>query len=358
MRKRILMAFLSFCTLSSLSQPFVSEVRSIGDRLHLVWYDRYSNKSIVAEFRDFIVLIEFPQGDSLVDELITRLGRDFPGKPIRYVMHSHHHSHSISSFDPFHRRTQAKLVTTKYNLEHVKALTTDTARLLREAIVYSGTHTIQDRTNRLVAMQVRQSEYAVPTPEYNVFHFPMQSSMVTGCLFNKPTGYYEVVNQRKRALKDFMRDRGLNPASLIPTNTSRTNGFVDICTADMLDNTLTEGLDPDRFAERFKSMDVQYLFSKSDSLKASFSLIPRSYDHIVCANYLIAGGEYLRAVSVLRPLTELYPTEAVIPGFIAQCYESMGMKTEAVAYYRRQRSLLTDTEELEEVDRKIAELSG
>ena len=352
--RRILLAFvLLYSTLPANSQGFITEFRKSDDRLHLVWYDRCGNKSVVAEFGDFLAVIEFPQQDSLTNELITRLGSEFPRKPIRYVLHSHHHSHSISSFDPFLQRTKARLVTTRYNLGHIKDLTRDTSRLLNETIVYEGSYTIKDRTNELTVMEIRQSEYRVPALEYNVLYFPRQSAMVTGCLFNKPEQYYEVVNDRKTALKRFLIDKGFQPGRLVPTNTTRANGFLDICTGQMLDSTLLHGIDPYKFTERFQSRDVQYLLASKDSLKKEFSRIPRSYDHIVCANYLIAQGEHMRAVAVLRPLAELYPKEAVIPFFIGQCYESMDMRAEAAAHYRRQVGLLTDESEKDEARKRI-----
>jgi hypothetical protein len=356
MRAALLAILLHAFTSAAYSQTYISEIKRIGDRTQIVWYDRYSNKSVIAEFADFLAVIEFPQVDSLSNELITRLGKEFPKKPIRYVLHSHHHSHSISAFDPFLQRTKARLVTTRYNLEQVKGLTKDTARLMREAIVYQGSYTIKDRTNELRLMEMRQSEYNVPTPEYNVFLFPKQSSMVTGCLYNKPEAYHEVVNDRKKALDLFLKDKRIAPSSLIPTNTSRSNGFMDICSRATFDSTLAMGIDPVRFMESMHSRKVEYLLASKDSLKAEFSKIPRSYDYIVCANYLIAYGDPLRAIAMLRPLAELYPTESVIPYFTGVCYENMGMKTEAVAHYRRQLALLKDEDEMDEVRKRIASL--
>lgn len=357
MKNSVLILFALCFWINAQSQQYITGLKKIGPGLYLVWYDGFSNKSIVAEFRDFIAVIEFPQNESVSHELITRMEREFPGKKIRYVMHSHHHSHSVSAFDPFLTRTKAKLVTTKYNLAEIKKLTRDTVGLVRQTIVYQGGYSIKDKFNEVEILEINQKEYPVPTTEYNIFNFPGQSAMVSGCLFNKPQGYYEVVNRRKTALKDFMNQKNIKATSIIPTNTTRSNGFLDVCTNETLDSTLSFGLDPDKFNKTLKMRSVEYLLGQRDSLKSELSKIPRSYDYLVCVNSLIGSSEFLRAISILRPLSELYPKEGVIQYFTAQCYEGLNLNMEAVLFYEKYAKTLSNSQEVAEIKLKIDKLS-
>jgi glyoxylase-like metal-dependent hydrolase (beta-lactamase superfamily II) len=50
-----------------------------------------THHSVAVEFRDFVVLIEAPQNEARALALIETIYRDIPGKPIRYVVNTHHH---------------------------------------------------------------------------------------------------------------------------------------------------------------------------------------------------------------------------------------------------------------------------
>lgn len=50
-----------------------------------------SHHSLVVEFKDHVVLFEVPQSDVRAMAVIDATRKAFPGKPIRYVVNSHHH---------------------------------------------------------------------------------------------------------------------------------------------------------------------------------------------------------------------------------------------------------------------------
>ena len=356
--RQISIIFLLLFSLKAISQSKVSEIKSVAPNIYLVWLDQYENKSLIAEFDKFVVLIEFPQNDSVAKDLITKTTEMFPKKPIKYVLHSHHHPHSISTFDPFLKLTKASLITTKYNFEEVKNKTKDTTALNQRAIIYDSTYKIKDKKNEIDLYEMLQSKYLVPTKEYNIFYFPKQQLLVSGCLFNKPISYYEVVNARKPALKKFISENKLSVKTLIPTNTSRANGFVDVCSIEMLDTALVKGINPSQFCDNFQSKSIEYLESKTDSLVNEFKKIPRSFDYLVCANTLRSiRKDYNRAIIVFKILSNLYPKEIETYFYIAECYESKGAKVEAVAFYNKFLSLTTSEDDKKETKEKIEKLS-
>ena len=52
--------------------------------------------SVAVDFKDYIVIIEGPQGEARAQQIIDTAKRLIPGKPIRYVVNTHHHfDHSM-----------------------------------------------------------------------------------------------------------------------------------------------------------------------------------------------------------------------------------------------------------------------
>jgi tetratricopeptide (TPR) repeat protein len=354
----ILFFFTLIAFFSSFSQSRITETKQIAPHIYVVWLDQYENKSLIAEFDKYLVLVEFPQNDSVSKDLIGNALAMFPKKPIKYVLHSHHHAHSISTFDPFLQLTEATLITTKYNYEEVKNKTKDTFSLKNRTIIYDSAYTIKDKNNEIKLYEILQSKYAVPTKEYNIFYFPSQQLLVSGCLFNKPISYFEVVNARKPALKKFITDNQLGAKILIPTNTSRASGFVDICSIEMLDTALIKGINPYQFMDNFQSKTIYYLESRSDSLVSEFKKIPRSFDYLVCANGLRSiKKDYNRAIIIYKTLLAIYPKEVDLYFNIAECYESKGAKIEALAFYNIFLSITTNEDDKKETKEKIESLS-
>ena len=349
----------AFCLFSSaaFAQSKISEVKKIDSNIFLIWFDQYENKSIIAEFDKYLILVEFPQNDSVSNDIIKKAKELFPKKPIKFVLHSHHHSHSISSFDPFLKLTNATLLTTKYNLQEIINVTKDSIALRKRNIIYDSTYVIKDKINEVVCYNILQSNYSVPTKEYQVFYFPNQQMMISGCLFNKPKAYYEIVNARKPAFKKFITEHYIKANTFIPTNTSRANGFEDICTAEMLDSALVKGINPNHFMDNFQLKNFEYLESKMDSLETEFRMIPRSFDYNVLANGLRnIRKDYNRAIIIYKVLSRIYPDENELFYFIGECNESKGAKIEAMAYYNKYLEKVIDVNEIKEVNEKIRKL--
>jgi glyoxylase-like metal-dependent hydrolase (beta-lactamase superfamily II) len=58
-----------------------------------VWAMNYGNeRSVVIEFKDHVGVFEGPGGDDQTLATIAEVNRIFPGKPIKYVVNTHHHS--------------------------------------------------------------------------------------------------------------------------------------------------------------------------------------------------------------------------------------------------------------------------
>jgi glyoxylase-like metal-dependent hydrolase (beta-lactamase superfamily II) len=48
--------------------------------------------SLVVAFNDYVLVVEAPLGDAVAKNLLQKIRETIPGKPIRYVANTHHHS--------------------------------------------------------------------------------------------------------------------------------------------------------------------------------------------------------------------------------------------------------------------------
>jgi glyoxylase-like metal-dependent hydrolase (beta-lactamase superfamily II) len=77
--------------------------------------------TLAVAFKDYIVAVEAPGSSAGADEVIKRIKAAIPGKPIRYVAMTHHHSDHIGGLRSFIAEG-ATVITTQSNREVVEAM--------------------------------------------------------------------------------------------------------------------------------------------------------------------------------------------------------------------------------------------
>ena len=92
--------------------------------------------SVAVDFKDYIVVIEGPQSEARAMQIITEAKRLIPGKPIRYVVNTHHHIDHSSGLRTFVAEG-ATVVTHEVNKAYYEKLfasphTLEPDRLMRE----------------------------------------------------------------------------------------------------------------------------------------------------------------------------------------------------------------------------------
>jgi hypothetical protein len=287
-------------------------IEQVARNVYAVWPSNRHVKVVIAEFATFLALIEAPYDERTVREILSELRARFPAKPVRYVFHSHHHDHSMHVVDPF-LALGIQIVTSPFNLNELCKVSADPSLLRSRALVIDSTFELADATNRLRVDLLRQGDgetgWTVPTREYMVFVFPDQRALVSGCLYNKPLGYHEVVNIRKHAMRKYLETCTTPITTIIPTNTSSDGGFEDICTRDMLAETMVMGLDPNAVVARLEVLTLDALRASAPALREEFKSLPRSFDLQVCANGLASKGFREHCVVLLEVATELFPDD-------------------------------------------------
>lgn len=138
-------------------------------------------RSIVVEFADKLAVLEAAIGSENGERIVDAAKRQFPNKPIRYFLFSHHHPHYAGGLRAFVAEG-ATIVTTPGNEHFVRQMadlsfTLRPDRLARakrplSMQTFAKRFELADSTNRLVAVNIGpRSDH---TNEFAVFWFPRQ----------------------------------------------------------------------------------------------------------------------------------------------------------------------------------------
>lgn len=347
--------------MTTASDPIADGIafRTIADHVHVMWPAPREGKVVIVEFATFVALIEAPRDDQTVRELLSEIQKRFPDKPVRYVFHTHHHAHSINAVDPL-LAIGAQIVTSPANLTELCKLTANESLLRQRTIVITDRFELADQANRLCVEVLHQgsgeNQWQVPTPEYMVFELPLCRTLVSGCLYNKPATYHEVVNSRKRALLAYIAARRPQVQSLIPTNTCESEGFEDFCSVQMLRDSIEQGIKPEEISARFGGLTPDEMRSQADQIAAEFKQrTPRSYDMQVCASQLAKDTHIEHAIILLEVAIRLFPADAS-PRFQAGEYLlQLGRRAEAEARWAEAIDHAKSPRERDELVRSVRE---
>ena len=195
---------------------------------------RYETKACIVKFRDYLALIELPLSglgsdmDTLPDHrsdgawLRDSLRARFPRHPLRYVLSSHWHPHSIATFQPL-LDDGVKFVTTAKNFEIQSGMLNKEERrrfINNFMLVDSSGMTISDEVNSIEVYLLRKAKYpALPTDEFLFFHLPKQELLYVACMFQRLKGSrskgHEIVSPRTEDVGNFIRDVNIAPRQIL-----------------------------------------------------------------------------------------------------------------------------------------------
>lgn len=322
--------------------------------VHVVWYDDLNLKSVIAEFETFLAIVEVPHDDATARALLALLREKFPDKPVRFAFHTHHHDHSIGALDPL-AAAGITIVTTAWNLDQIRGLAGTPSQIDRSVLKIGSVFELADGTYTLRAHVLKKDRYEIPADEYMVVELPGAKALVSGCLFNKPLDYHEVVNTRKTSLAAFLADRRLDVAWIVPTNSAKGSGFEDVCSLSMLTETLEKGMKPAVEADRFASRSVEQLRAGMPALAAEYrGRTPRSYDLLVCGNFIkTKRSDPARAAVMFEVATRLFPTDMTAWWYLGECRELSKDAAGAKAAWAEALKLATTDEDRKEIQAKL-----
>jgi hypothetical protein len=142
------------------------------------------SRTMIVEFADHLAVIEAAVGSANGERIVDAARRQWPNKPVRYVMFSHHHPHYAGGLRALIAEG-AKVVTTPGNEAFVVRVAslpfkTRPDRLARhprpaKVVTFTDRYELADPTNRLVA--INYGNRSQHTDEFVVFWLPRQKLM-------------------------------------------------------------------------------------------------------------------------------------------------------------------------------------
>ena len=355
--RKFLFLFL-FSSLSAFAQKndTYNTITKVDEKLYFMFYDSSNTKSTIVEFDNFIAMLELPIKDegggarnlkdhsTGAEKALRSLKHYFPNKPLKYLIHSHWHPHSISSVKPFISKG-IKLISTQANFEKLKEFV-DSATIQQYGkniqFVSTDSLLISDKGNEIIAYRFKQSDFAnTPTPDYLYFYLPKYNFLHCGCMYNKWNGDHvagkEVLTGREEDLYRFLKTKNLNPSFLIRLNNERIekSGMQPYFN---LDNVIKNGIRINDIAQKYLNLDEKLLQNKKDSLLKE--LIVNNIPASIFNNgvYLALEKKQLeKALLFAQYQVMLNPSDPNSWDSLGEVYYFLGEKTIAKQYEKHSR---------------------
>lgn len=242
-----------------------NKIEKIQDGIYFMYFDTSSikkeiTKSTIIEFKDFIALIDMPivqeggGAKNLKDhyeegnQIIETLKIYFPKKPLKYILSSHWHPHSISSVLPF-IKNKTILITTKLNFEKIKEFVDSTTYNQYKKYIFfveNDSFIIEDKTNKIVIYRITQKDYpSVPTKDFLYFYFPKYNIFNSACMYwrlNTQIDGRELIYDRLFDLNKFLTQKKIQPSNFTRyVEDAKTNGLIPFnALTDVLKNGISK----------------------------------------------------------------------------------------------------------------------
>lgn len=311
-------------------------IQKAADGLYFMYYDSSNAKSTIVEFADFIAMIEVPikdEGGSATnlqdhsagaETVIRSVEKYFPSKPLKYLIHSHWHPHSISSVKPFLEKG-INLVSTKANFEKVREFV-DSSTIIRYQrqlqFVEGDSLIIQDSKNKVVAYRFSRATFPnTPTPDYLYFYFPKYNFLHCGCMYNKwegePVEGKEILTGRMEDLNHFLASKNIQPSYFIRLNKERQE-VNDMQPYANFKHIINNGVRASDIAKRYFSLDEKTLHDKRDSLVET---IIRNH---IPASIFNSGTYAALRIKALNKALQLAKIQVMVAPHDANVWDTLG----------------------------------
>jgi hypothetical protein len=332
----------------------ITSIKKVADGFYLMYYDttaekKYITKSAIVEFKNYVVLLEMPISYTTTRHLkdfteggkqvIDAIKKQFPRKPLKYVIGSHWHPHSISSIGPF-ISGGVKVVTTRKNFERLtEMLDSTTYQKYKDNIIFveGDSMVIKDKFNTIIAYKCDKEQYPnIPTKDFLYCYMPKYKYLQTSCMYQRLAPAKgkrkELVSPRVEDLGKFLLTRHILPQYLLCTETffDEANGMT---TYDTLLSIMAHGVTFSSMENQIYTIPEETMMLKSDSIikyimKAGFpqSILNRAV--FIALN----KHEQKKALAIARLQALMNPSDPNAWDTFGEVYYCMGEKELAKMY--------------------------
>ncbi|MDT3738019.1 MAG: hypothetical protein RO257_00820 [Candidatus Kapabacteria bacterium] len=309
------------------------KISKAKEGLYFIYFDSipakpFITKGTIVEFEDYVALIEISisdhklSTDTLIDhteagvKTIKSIQNYFPEKPLKYLLSSHWHPHSIASVIPFISKGII-VITTRSNFNRLNDfIDTATYEKYKEFIkfVENDSLVLKDRQNEIIAYKINNQEYtSVPTEDFLYFYMPKSESFHTSCIYQRYPKFMvqgkEFISPRTEDLIVFLRKKNISPKYIISINPfhNQPDGLI---LADTMNNFINNGILPSEIEKYIVDLSESNLLIKSDSIFKEFmkNSIPKFIIHKLIYN-LAAKKELTKALTVAKFHAYYFPSD-------------------------------------------------
>ena len=333
--------------------------KSFQKNIAFVYYDSISaSPSTIIEYPKFIVIVELPFIDEGANKA-TDLTEDIPkakqllaylkhkyNKPVKYVLSSHWHLHSISGITPF-LESGAKLIVSKTNWKYsidnglmapdkAKSFSKNTIEITKDTTLLSE-YEVPIKIYFLDKTYINK-----PTEDYLFFYFPTLKTLHASCMcaistvdFEKNKNY--IYSDRVTDLNKVITQHNLEIEYLIKLTSEKEkekSGFkLPVFTNDYFTAFMKNGNAMETVIRNYTSLDIKTL--KEEKQKLLYESITKKVNPAVlnAAVYsCLKSKDYERALALAELLVLYRPDERNYIDTLGETHYFAG-NMEAAEYY-------------------------
>lgn len=194
------------------------KVEDIAPNLKLLKIESQNNKVLVAECDDHIKLFESPAGIKLNNQILDNISKNFPNKPLKYLLVTHHHPDHAGGINAF-GNLPITIVSTKGNEIYFKKIINSDHSIIDykdkntklshfEFVELESQKTWNDSLSEVIAYEIGKN--TTHTNEHLVYYFPKSKILWTGdLLFFYANEKIYPAGQRGKSVYDLITSKNL-----------------------------------------------------------------------------------------------------------------------------------------------------
>lgn len=202
-----------------------TSVVKLAEDVYVVQGVSGGNNSLVVAFNDHVLVVEAYGNDAASRRTIAKIKETVPGKPIRYLVPTHHHDDHTGGVRTFIAEGAA-IVTTPGNREFFERMSRATYTLAPDALsqnprplklemVTNKRRVFTDGNHEVQVIDMGPSPHA---DEMLVVYLPKEKILVQGDLLNLPVGRLRAGTLTSKHFADWLARSGLEVEKIVPVH--------------------------------------------------------------------------------------------------------------------------------------------